>query len=109
SRTAEGNCYFVLRPEKPGSSSKILLQLATHTYNAYNNWGGFSLYGYHGRGGNQGHRVSYERPPASLFDNWERSFVEWAERSGYALEYATNGDLETLPAMLDSYRLILSV
>lgn len=108
-RTAEGSCYFVVRPAVPGAGSKILLQLSTHTYNAYNNWGGFSLYAYHGRGGNQGHRVSYERPSGSLFGNWERPFVEWAERSGYGMEYAANGDLENRPEMLGAYRLVLSV
>ena len=108
-RTAEGSCYFVLRESQPGKSSKILLQLSTHTYNAYNNWGGFSLYGFHGRGGNQGHRVSILRPPASQFSNWEQPFVEWAERSGIALEFAANGDLEFRPEMLKAYKLVLSV
>lgn len=108
-RTAEGSCYFVLRPAEPGKTSKILLQLSTHTYNAYNNWGGFSLYGYHARDGNQGHRVSYERPPGSLFFMWEQPFVEWAERNGYTFDYAANGDLEFHPEMLKAYRLVLSV
>jgi len=62
-RTAQSECYFVLRSSDPGSSSKILLQLATNTYNAYNNWGGSSLYGFHGRHGLQGHQVSFHRPP----------------------------------------------
>jgi hypothetical protein len=108
-RTAEGSCYFVLRSADPGKASKILLQLSTHTYNAYTNWGGFSLYAYHGRGGNQGHRVSYERPPASLFANWEQPFVEWAERNGFSFDYAANGDLEFHPELLKAYRLVLSV
>ncbi len=108
-RTAEGSCYFVLRPAEPGKASKILLQLSTHTYNAYNNWGGFSLYAYHGRGGNQGHRVSYERPPLSQFSNWEQPFVEWAERNGFTFDYAANGDLESHPEILKAYRLVLSV
>ena len=108
-RTAEGSCFFVLRPTEPGKDSRILLQLSTHTYNAYNNWGGFSLYAYNGRGGNQGHRVSYERPPAPQFANWEQPFVEWAERNGIALDYATNGDLEFQPRLLKSYKLVLSV
>jgi len=109
SRTAEGSCYFVLRAVEPGRNSKILLQLSTHTYNAYNNWGGFSLYAYHGRGGNQGHRVSYERPPSSQFAQWEQPFVEWAERAGIALDYAANPDLELHPELLKAYRLVLSV
>ena len=108
-RMAEGACFFVLRPLEPGKDSRILLQLSTHTYNAYNNWGGFSLYGYHGRGGNQGHRVSYERPPASQFWNWEQPFVQWAETNGIALEFAANSDLEFHPEILKSYRLVLSV
>ena len=109
SRTAEGTCFFILKAEVPGATSKILLQLSTHTYNAYNNWGGFSLYAFNGRGGNQGHRVSFERPPLSQFSNWEQPFVEWAERSGISLEYASNGDLESHPELLKAYRLVLSV
>lgn len=108
-RTAEGSCFFVLRSAEPGRASKILLQLSTHTYNAYNNWGGSSLYAYNGRGGIQGHRVSFERPPLSQFSNWEQPFVAWAERSGFILDYAANGDLESRPEMLKAYRLVLSV
>ena len=57
---------------------------------------GFSLYAYNGRAGNQGHRVSDQRPPLSQFSNWEQPFVEWAERNGFVLEYATNGDLDEI-------------
>lgn len=108
-RTAEGGCFFVLRPAEPGTRTKILLQLTCNTYNAYNNWGGFSLYGYHGLGQNQGHRVSFERPPNTLFSNWEQPFVEWAERNGYVLDFAANSDLEFHPEILKAYKLVLSV
>ncbi len=108
-RTAESSCYFIVREARPGRTSRILLQLSSNTYNAYNNWGGFSLYAYHGRGGNQGHRVSFLRPPASQFTSWEQPFVAWAESAGYVLEYAANTDLELRPEMLSSYRLVLSV
>lgn len=108
-RTAEGSCYFIIRPAVPGKRSKILLQLSTHTYNAYNNYGGASLYAYNGRDNNQGHRVSFDRPPASQFPNWEQPFVQWAESHGYTLDYAANGDLESHPEILKAYRLVLSV
>ena len=108
-RTAESSCYFVVRSAAPGKDTKILLQLATNTYNAYNNWGGYSLYAYHGRGGLQGHRVSFDRPPASQFNNWERPFVRWAEQNGIAVDYAVNSDLEFRPEILKNYRLVLSV
>lgn len=109
SRSAESSAFFVLRPATPAADTKILIQLTTNTYNAYNNWGGGSLYAYNGRNKVQGRRVSFERPPASQFANWELPFVRWAEPSGYKLDYAVNLDLEQRPELLRPYRLILSV
>src|SRR5687767_12296697 len=37
-RTAESDVHFVIRSANPGRDTKVLLQLATNTYNAYNNW-----------------------------------------------------------------------
>ncbi|MFM7316425.1 MAG: N,N-dimethylformamidase beta subunit family domain-containing protein, partial [bacterium] len=108
-RTASSTCYFVVRSAQPGQTSKILLQLATNTYNAYNNWGGFSLYAYNCGGGNQGNKVSFLRPPASQFTNWELPLVVWAEKNGFTLDFATNEDLEFRPEILKNYKLILSV
>ena len=108
-RQSESSCYFIVRPAEPGKNTRILLQLSTNTYNAYNNWGGFSLYGYHGRGGNQGHRVSFARPPISLYHQWELAFVAWAEKNGFALDFAANNDLEFHPELLESYKLVLSI
>ena len=108
-RTAEGDFFFIVRPSKSAVRSKILLQLASNTYNAYNNWGGLSLYSFNARARVQGHRVSFLRPPASQFSNWERPFIQWAERNGYALDYAANLDLEEHPELLQHYKLVLSV
>lgn len=102
-------CFFVVLPKEPGRKSKILLQLSTNTYNAYNNWGGYSLYAYNGRDKAQGRRVSFDRPPSSQFRNWELPFVAWAETNGWILDFAVNSDLEFRPEMLDAYRLVLSV
>ena len=57
----------------------------------------------------QGHRVSFDRPPSSQFDNWEQPFVAWAEPNGYPLDYAVNSDLEFRPELLQAYKLVLSV
>ena len=108
-RTAESTVWFVLRSAEPGTKSKILLQLCTNTYDAYNNWGGFSLYAYNGLSNNQGHKVSFDRPGGSQFARWELPFVEWADRNGYALEFAANSDLEFRPEILSNYKLVLSV
>jgi hypothetical protein len=50
---ATGYAGFVLRPA--GRRANAVLVLATNTYNAYNNWGGRSLY-------TGGWRVSFDRP-----------------------------------------------
>ncbi len=48
-----GDACFVVRAPSP--TARALLVVATNTYNAYNNWGGKSLY-------TGGHRVSFRRP-----------------------------------------------
>jgi len=106
---ASAETFFVVRSANPGKDAKILLQLSTNTYNAYTNWGGYSLYAYHGRHGVQGRRVSFDRPVYSQFGNWELPFVVWAEKNGYTLDYAVNSDLEFHPEILKNYKLILSV
>jgi hypothetical protein len=122
--------------------SPILLVLSTATYDAYNDWGGPSLY----TGGTQ---VSMQRPMAPGFLvkpephrrkmqpipdreglwffewaqplglsvwsggagwwNWERTFLRWAERHGFRLDVAISTDLETVPDLLDGYRLFTCV
>ena len=111
-RTAEHHVLLVVRSAKPASTSKILLQLTTCTYMAYNCWGGKSTYEYNSEG-RQAARVNLLRPGhgyyGSGFTNWERQFVHWCDRESIELEYATNYDLETWPEGFDDYRLILSV
>jgi hypothetical protein len=41
--------------------------------------------------------------------DWELPFVQWAQAEGYALDVATNADLDEHPDLLRSYRLMLSV
>jgi hypothetical protein len=117
-RQAQGEAFFVVRPVRPGRDAKILLQLCTNTYNAYNTYGGSSLYT---GPREQGRRVSFDRPYAGFvpgdkftrlysgWRNWEQPFVEWAEAAGYRIDFAVNSDLEFRPEVLEGYRLVLSV
>ena len=50
-----GDASFVLRAATGAPTARALLVIATNTYNAYNSWGGRSLY-------TGGHAVSYRRP-----------------------------------------------
>jgi hypothetical protein len=61
--TAEGQASFVVQSARPGRDTKILIQLTTNTYNAYNSWGGANLY--RGPDG-PARRVSFDRPDARL-------------------------------------------
>jgi hypothetical protein len=106
---ATGECFFVVRPKRPAAHTKVLIQLSTNTYNAYTNWGGYSLYAYHGRDKVKGRRVSFDRPISSQFRQWEEPFVRWAEGAGYTLDYCVNSDLEFRPEILSGYKLVLSV
>ncbi len=108
-QVSRASAFFVVQPKEPGKNSKILIQLATNTYNAYTNWGGYSLYAYNGRHKVQGRRVSFDRPMSSQFARWEEPFVKWAEKNGYALDYCVNSDLEFRPELLKNYKLVLSV
>jgi len=101
--------FFVIRAKKTGTTAKILLQLTTNTYNAYDNWGGHSLYAYNSEGERPGRKVSFSRPISSGAWEWEVPFIQWAERNGYDLDYAVNSDLELHPEMLDHYQLVVSV
>jgi hypothetical protein len=40
---------------------------------------------------------------------WERPFVAWAEREGFAIDVAVSQDLEVNPHVLDGHKLLLSV
>ena len=93
---------FVLRDDdRPGA---LLVMFPTFTHQAYNGWGGKSLYGYtsHDRtpvfGKTRAVRVSFNRPYArasgmrELLD-CEPQFVRWVERQGYDVSYCTDTDL----------------
>ena len=108
-KNVASEAFFVVRSAHPGKDTKILLQLATNTYNAYCNWGGYSLYAYNCRYKIKGRRVSFDRPIAGQFSRWELPFVVWAEENGYVFDYAVNSDLEFHPEILKNYKLVLSV
>jgi hypothetical protein len=101
--------FFVIRSAAPGKGARILLQLATNTYSAYESWGGASFYAFNSRGTRPSPELSFERPLRSGAHEWEVPFIAWAERAGYAMDYVVNADLEREPSILAGYRLFVSV
>lgn len=102
---------FVVRAAQPGFSSKTLLVSSTHTYQAFNEFGGASLHSSSTAGMTRG--LSYNRPyeqGAGLgrFDLWERDFVNWMQANGRSYEVATDVDLED-PTLLSNYNVVVLI
>jgi hypothetical protein len=116
--TAQSYIIFVLREDQRGS--QFLMNAAMTTYQAYNGWGGQSLYTRIPAHPDQNTtQVSFDRPygfnfGASYFldyepnqysttfpdKGWEYQMVRFLEREGYDVTYATDIDLHKTPGLL---------
>jgi hypothetical protein len=113
---AQSDCLFVLRPSRP---APLLVEIPTATYEAYNAWGGDSLYpggpGHVGvTGGTQGVEVSYDRPydsqtGAGQFFVREVAMVRFLERYGYPVGYTTIESIDGEPAQVRGARALIDV
>ncbi len=103
---SNGHQRFVpLVVRSAAGAGKTVLVHAPETWQAYNLWGGYSLYqGEDGSYGTRSLEVSFNRPyeedGASRFMIYERAFVVLAERTGIPLAYTTGPDIERDPAVL---------
>lgn len=85
---------FVVRDAR---RADLLFQASVTTYQAYNNWGGKSLYGFNSTGP-AATKVSFDRPytlaagPSDFLYRWEYPMVRFLEREGYDVTYTTNVD-----------------
>jgi hypothetical protein len=131
---AQAYIIFVVRDET--RPSDFLFQSSVTTYQAYNNWGGKSLYDFNSAGSRRAHTVSFNRPyaissnsaaaygngagdfltnnavpptDASSPSGWEYNMVRWLEREGYDVTYSTNVDTHTNARILDRHKGWLSV
>jgi N,N-dimethylformamidase beta subunit-like protein len=113
-RTGQSDCLFVVRASTP---QPLLAQLPTSTYEAYNAWGGDSLYpGGSDRvgltGTTQGIEVSYDRPYDSVtgagqFFARDVAMVWFLERYGYPASYTTSESVDADPGQLLGHRALL--
>lgn len=99
---------FTVREDAPGSTARVLVQCSVATWQAYNAWGGRSLYDDQSDGGQRAHVVSFLRPQiyhfgAGAFRFWEEPLARWLEASGVGVEYCTDLDTHTGAAMLAAY------
>jgi hypothetical protein len=90
----------------PAKSADILIELSTNTYQAYNEWGGASLYNT-AFTFDRAQMVSFDRPTPPSFFEYEYYFVLWIERlaaaEGFKIDYATNHDIYRDASFAEKY------
>jgi hypothetical protein len=101
---------FVVRDDS--QQADITYQIAFNTYQAYNKWGGKSLYDYQSTGGRAA-KVSFDRP----YDSWNGSgqffdgdynMIRFLESQGYNITYVSSVDVESNPSVFTGRKVFLS-
>jgi len=104
--------YIVFTVRDDSRVAALLYQQAVNTDQAYNEWGGTSLYGNSGTPGFTGpraYKVSFDRPyendgSGNFLVLGEIDLVRYLERSGYDVAYSTTVDTHTNGSLLLNYR-----
>ncbi len=106
--------FFVVRNDT--SHSAILYQTADETWQAYNPYGGHSLYGDTGFNlPNRAFKVSYNRPSstrdleaATWLFNAEYPMIRWMEANGYDVTYFTGVDAARSGSLILNHQVYLT-
>ena len=103
---------FVVRDDD--GRSDLLFQTSDTTWQAYNRYGGNSLYT--GSPAGRAYEVSYNRPFTTASDavedwlfNAEYPMIRWLERNGYDVSYSTGVDSDRRGAEIREHKAFLSV
>ncbi len=103
-----------------GPTTSYIAVTADTTYQAYNDWGEYSLYMAYNPAGigsiGRGVKVSFNRPYTEA-DGYgsaqvlvmEAPAIHWMEREGYSVSYMSDVDLHANPAQILHYRAYLSL
>ncbi len=107
--------FVPLTLRTPTMRGAVVVVNADTTWQAYNQWGGYSLYvGADGTRANRARAVSFDRPydyggGAGDFLGAELPLLALAERLGLPVGYATDVDLDRDPHLLDGARAVISL
>ncbi|MEC4749602.1 N,N-dimethylformamidase beta subunit family domain-containing protein [Methylomicrobium sp. Wu6] len=118
----QGASHIVFVVRDDSSTSDLLFQTSDTTWQAYNNYGGNSLYqgtgpGTGGNSAGRAYKVSYNRPfNTRAVDNgqdWvfnaEYPMVRWLEANGYSVSYFTGIDSDRRGNLIANHKVFLSV
>ncbi|WP_238332659.1 N,N-dimethylformamidase beta subunit family domain-containing protein [Kribbella jejuensis] len=106
--------YVPLTVRSESTQGAVAIVNAVNTYEAYNEWGGYSLYNGPDKSfASRAHRVTFNRPydgnGARTLVQSELPLIQLAERSGVRLAYLTSVDLATDPNALSGARGVVSL
>src|SRR5215469_7455126 len=109
---AVGSIPLIVRQSPAAPASAVLVQVPVNTWEAYNRWGGKSLYQF----GTSRHavEVSFDRPydQQAFFDmvtKLELPWVRFLERNGIDVSYQTDVDTDGAPGSLLQHRLVFAI
>ncbi len=107
---ASGLIPFVVREDS--RVSPILLQMPTQTWQAYDNFGGKSLYDANSTNSKRAYKVSLNRPydaggGQSQFAGMY-NLIRFLEREGYDVTYATSSDVDRDANLMNNHRVFLT-
>ncbi|HEX5922836.1 MAG TPA: PKD domain-containing protein [Baekduia sp.] len=103
---------FTVRDDARTPKAQVLFEVPSATYEAYNDWGGKSLYYDSGGGGNtisgdgRAVKVSFDRPHAdprtqnTFIGGVDFFMVQWLEKQGYDVSYTDDVSLSQSPGQL---------
>jgi hypothetical protein len=114
-RSSGGASHIVFIVRDDASTSDILFQTSDTTWQAYNDYGGNSLY--KGSPVGRAYKVSYNRPfNTRIVDsgqdwlfNAEYPMVRWLEANGYNISYFTGVDSDRRGNLIRNHKVFLSV
>jgi hypothetical protein len=109
---AVGSIPLIVRQSLEAPASAVLVQVPVNTWEAYNPWGGKSLYQF----GTSGHafEVSFDRPFGqqkfyNMVTRLELPWVRFLERNGVDVSYQTDADTDRAPGSLLHHRLVFAI
>ncbi|MCH7827890.1 MAG: putative Ig domain-containing protein, partial [Bacteroidetes bacterium] len=105
---------FIVKEDSLGSYSKNLFVLSTNTWNAYNSYGGKSLYAFNSTNSQRSFKVSFQRPferDLGIFGSpdyyrYENKLINWAGNNNVLFETASMYDLDVNPSLLSNYNIV---
>jgi hypothetical protein len=107
--------YVPLTVRNDRSRAALVIQNEVTTWQAYNDWGGYSLYGGSGGAGSRSRVVSFDRPyalfqgGAGILNGNELPFIVLAEKGGYDVTYWTDIDFHERPRLLLNHQALITL